>query len=412
MGDLRSSRREVVALGGMLAFAGCSTTGSVVDRFVDPHTHNEDAPVAELTGPWPIVGADVRRTGATGVSPPGPDATVRRLSHLGEHFEDQVVLDPERAFAGVDEMERDGEEPFSGTVALERHGSSRVAWRNEGGGAAPRAVRGSVVFESREHAIYAVDADDGSVYWRNATAGFVALPLGDTLYSAGREGSIVALDAATGEQLWTSEVDRPRSMPFAFAEEADALLLAYGNGGGGTFYCFEPDSGEVRWRYDDVGESYALAVTDGRRGFTVGTDGTLHAVDLETGEGLWTYAFRRDSYQRPAVADGTVYATGTNDDLLVALDAETGVEQWRVPLDVGTPSSPTVAGDHVLLRANLPDTENHLHVLDRETGRLEYGFESPRIRLSTSVQPVVTADAAYLVGSEPHTRGASLYEIR
>lgn len=412
MRGVRTTRREALALGGSLALAGCSTVGEVVDQFVDPHTHNEDAPVTELSGGWPIVGANVRRTGATGRSPPGPDATVGRPSHLGEFFEDQVVLDPQRVFAGVQEMERPGEEPFSGTIALERPGASRVAWRNEGGGATPRAVRGPVVFASRENAIYAVDADGGSVYWRNATAGFAALPIGDTLYSAGREGSVIALDAATGEQRWTSEMDRPRSMPFAFAEEADALLLAYGNGGEGAFYCFDPASGEVRWRYDGVGESYALAVTDGHRGFTVGTDGTLHAVDLETGEGLWTYAFRRDSYQRPAVADGTVYATGTNDDELVALDAETGVERWRVPLDVGIPSSPTVADDRVLLQATLPDSENQLHVFDRETGRLEYGFEYHEDTTGRPVQPVVGADAAYVVGGKPDTYGSLLYEIR
>lgn len=182
---------------------------------------------------------------------------------------------------------------------------------------------------------------------------------------------------------------------------------------GGALYCLERANGDVRWRYDAVGESYAMPVTDGRRAYAVGTEGSLHAVDIDIGEGRWSHRFRRESYQRPAVADGTVYATGTNDDTLVALDAASGNQVWQVPLDVGVEPSPTVAGDHVLLQGSLEDDENTLHVFDRETGFHRHGFQYPRERPAREfVQPVVADGTAYVVGADSQNDYVALYEIR
>lgn len=410
----RATRRGVLALGGAFTFAGCSSVTGEIRRRLDPYTHNADAPLGETTDGWWIRGADERRTGATEDDPPGPESTVAPVVPASEHRPDQPVVDPERVYVGVDEVSVDGD-PFSGTIAVDRSRTGSdppYAWRNDGDGATVTAVRGSVVFESRNRNVYALDASDGSVYWRNAAGSTGALPDGETVYTSG-ERAIEALDAVTGEHRWSSELDLPALWPLAVAEEVDALLLAYGNGGEGRLYCVDRTDGTVRWRYDAVGESYAMAVTDGRRAFTVGTDGTLHAVDLENGEAIWTYTFRRESYERPAVADGTVYAVGTNDDELVALDASSGDQIWQVPLDVGVTPSPTVAGEYVLLQGNLEANENRLHVFDRRTGRLEYGFEYPTARVGSKlVQPVVVDGSAYVVGARPDADGSVLYEIR
>lgn len=409
----RATRRGVVTLGGALAFAGCSDVAGEIRRRLGPHTLNADAPIDDSSSGWWIRGADERRTGATEDPPPAPDATVDPVVNVGEHRSYQPVVDSERVYVGVNDVSVDGE-PFSGTIAVDRSGTGSprpYAWRKVGDGARVTAVRGSVVFETRNGNVYALDATDGSVYWRNAAGSTGAVPDGETVYTAG-ERAIVALDAVTGEHKWSSELDLPGRWLLAVARSVDALLLAYGNGGEGRLYCLEREDGTVRWQYDAVGESYATAITDGTRAFTVGTNGRLHAVDLENGEGIWTYSFRRESYQRPAVFDGTVYATGTNDDELVALDAPSGDRLWRVPLDVGVTPSPTVAGEHVLLQGNLEANENRLHVFDRRTGRLRYGFEYPTPRpASEQVQPVVVDGSAYVVGTRPDADGPMLYEI-
>lgn len=391
---------------------GCSDVIGGVDRLLTArHTHNRDALIEEMTGAWPTRGATVERIGATDGRPPGPGAPVRKIADLGEHFSRQPVVDADRLYAGVSEADIDGE-TFSGTLALERENPQQVAWRNEGDGAVATAARGRVLFESRDGQVQAVDATDGSVFWRTRVGNGVAVPVGDTVFTSG-ETADVALDAVTGEHRWSSEVDFPTLEPVAVAEAADALLLTFGNGGGGALYCLERANGDVRWRYDAVGESYAMPVTDGRRAYAVGTEGSLHAVDIDIGEGRWSHRFRRESYQRPAVADGTVYATGTNDDTLVALDAASGNQVWQVPLDVGVEPSPTVAGDHVLLQGSLEDDENTLHVFDRETGFHRHGFQYPRERPAREfVQPVVADGAAYVVGADSQKDYVALYEIR
>lgn len=402
-----------MALGGAVVFSGCTTLGEGITRKLDPHRHNADAPVEEWRGSWPIGGADVRRTGATDESLPGPDATVRRSTPIGEHRPDQPVLHPELAYVGVDDVEIE-HEGFSGTVAVERSrrpGVGSYRWRNRGAAATVMAVRGDVVFESRDHSIFAVDATDGSVYWRNTRGSSVALPDGDTLYTAG-ESVVDALDAVTGEHLWSSELDLAKPTPLAVSEDHDALLLSYGNSDEGALYCIERSDGSVRWRYDGVGESYAVAVTDGQRAFTVGTDGMLHAVDLETGENVWWFQFQGESYERPAVAAGTVYALGTNDRRFVALDAGTGEIEWQVRLEYAVNPSPAVAGDHVLLQAELEGSEDPLHVFDATTGEREYGFQLPNVRFRSGlVQPVVADGTVFVVGGRSDGNRYYLYEV-
>jgi outer membrane protein assembly factor BamB len=140
-----------------------------------------------------------------------------------------------------------------------------------------------------------------------------------------------------------------------------------------------------------------------------------HNADAPLGEatGGWTYSFRRESYDRPAVADGTVYAVGTNDDELLALDAASGETNWRVPLGVGATTPPAVAEEYVLLQDELEGNENSLRVFHRRTGRLQYGFEYPVPRFGEeSPQPVVVEGSAYVVGAHPDGDGPVLYEVR
>ncbi|MDR1075678.1 MAG: outer membrane protein assembly factor BamB [Xanthomonadaceae bacterium] len=92
------------------------------------------------------------------------------------------------------------------------------------------------------------------------------------------------------------------------------------------------------------GKVFAAAVTDGVRAF-----------DLHTGKLVWQYQQDRKSRMRlsggPGVGGGLV-VVGSLDGDVVALDAETGTEQWRatVPNEIIVP--PLVAQNTVYVRSN------------------------------------------------------------
>lgn len=408
-----SQRREFLraaATGAVVATAGC------LDALpFQSHVHHEDAPVGEYGHPWPTLGADPARTGARpDATPPSADATLLEATIVGQFADAQPAIVGSVAYLGVDRRdtdEREGE--FSGLLAVEvgdgTVGSDAVAWRQaEGGGgrAHTPTVRGNVVFSPVGDGVAAFDASDGEPYWRNRDGGIAPAVAGEDCYTGVSETAL-ALDAVTGETRWT--FDGLVAAPSGFAVADDAVCLACGDGGEGALYAFERDDGTVRWRYDDVGESYAAAVTDGERAYAVGTDGTLHAVSLSDGERAWHRSMGDPSYARPAVTGGTVYVAGTNSERVAALDAESGEPRWARRLGVGALSPPAVAAGTLLLTGATSDG-HRLFALDAADGRQRWqvATPSPPIR---SVQPVVADGRVFVVASPDERVQDALYVL-
>ena len=113
------------------------------------------------------------------------------------------------------------------------------------------------------------------------------------------------------------------------------------------------------WRAT-LGPSYSGPVTDGARVYTTETVGNAYEVakafDPATGEQLWEsrwdgalsvpfFAKANGDWVRstPAVADGVLYVAGMR-DVLVALDAATGDEKWRVDFAARSGREPEAFG--------------------------------------------------------------------
>ncbi len=73
------------------------------------------------------------------------------------------------------------------------------------------------------------------------------------------------------------------------------------------------------------------------------TDGSLYALEATTGAERWRAPMDGPVRQSaPAVVDGSVYVVAG--EALRALDAATGTERWRVPVGPQVDASPTVVG--------------------------------------------------------------------
>ena len=197
--------------------------------------------------------------------------------------------------------------------------------------------------------IVALDADSGAVAWevavRNpdfASASFSRPSIGDgTLFVANWPSQVSAYDRDGGTELWQrktefdDDIDRKRlcSIP-----TADGVVVA----SRGRATLLEADTGEPIWERDLEGNAIegTAAVAEGTIFLSDGRE-RFHALDLETGESLWSVPFASET--TPVVADGTVYAVERN-AVLVALDADTGTERFRYePPEV--PLSPPIVGD-------------------------------------------------------------------
>jgi outer membrane protein assembly factor BamB len=164
---------------------------------------------------------------------------------------------------------------------------------------------------------------------------------------------VTALDRSTGKARWVYDT-RPDGGPLEFHGDPlvteDLLILGSDwrrEGRSARVYAFEKGTGSVRWKY----EAGAGVTTDlPRRGdmlFGVTLADELVALDVPSGLKIWSVATGEPNPEHrltssPAVLAGQVFFGGI-DGSLQALDAETGAPLWKRSLGSGVSTSILVA---------------------------------------------------------------------
>ena len=189
---------------------------------------------------------------------------------------------------------------------------------------------------------------------------------------------------------------------------------------------------KMDWRVE-LAEGYSSPIVTEDRVFTVETQDkereTVRAFDRATGKQIWEHSWegalkvpffarKNGSWVRatPAYADGTIYVCGIR-DVLVAIDAATGKELWRIDFvkregsalpAFGYVSSPLVDGDHLYLQAGAEVTK-----LNRSDGskvwgsmkddRAMYGsaFSSPTIATVAGKRQLLVQTREEIAGLDP-----------
>ena len=202
--------------------------------------------------------------------------------------------------------------------------------------------------------LVALAASDGTERWRvshGVGTGIYGPAVGDgTVYVVGYANELGAYDAETGEHRWTREISEEIDSLNAYAPTvADDSVVVPGRD---VVACFDADEGRIRWTYDHDGnvsdaDRAAAAIADGRV-FVVDGVGSLHAIDLESGEAIWTVSF--GGVASPVVADGVVYVTRRTVGI-DAFDAVSGEHRWTFDVEWPT-SSPVVSGGRLYVVQN------------------------------------------------------------
>jgi outer membrane protein assembly factor BamB len=268
-----------------------------------------------------------------------------------------------------------------------------VKWAFPAGGAivtSPAVVDGVVYIGSLDGHLYAIDQDTGKEKWNfKSSRPIASSPTVDrgTLYFVSTAGALVAIDCATGKPKWV------------FAAEYERKFEAKGLHGYPSAAQTIPDAWDIF--------TSSPAVASGKVFFGSG-DGNLYAVDAASGLLQWKFATKDVVHASPAVAGSTVFV-GSWDSTLYAVDQDTGLEKWSfkagddpaIHNQVGFQSSPSVVDGTVYVGCR----DAHVYALDAATGRKKWDY--PTSKSWVIGTPAVASGTVY-VGTSDSARFMAL----
>ena len=161
-------------------------------------------------------------------------------------------------------------------------------------------------------------------------------------------------------------------------------------------YALDLESGQLAWKIATGSEEAymgAPAYDDG----VIYTPGgkLLLALDAHTGKELWRVE-KTDPFLSLAVADQLVYV-GSWDHHLYAFDQATGEERWKFKTG-GEVLTPPAVDDGAVYAGSL---DQMLYALDGQTGELRWSFETGDRFVSA---PLIVGDVIYVTDSNHEVR--------
>lgn len=152
-----------------------------------------------------------------------------------------------------------------------------------------------------------------------------------------------------------------------FSSPAGVAGLIYGGDQSGKVFALRGD-GSVAWsdQVDTTTADVTLTIAEsiGAVFFKSG-DGTVHALDMFSGDSRWTFLTPTQGTLQAASTDQSlVFQPAPLENLLYGLDARTGALEWVYPTDTRIwTATPNVANGKVIV-----DTTTHIVALDAMTG--------------------------------------------
>ena len=184
--------------------------------------------------------------------------------------------------------------------------------------------------------IVALSVDDGEDRWRQKTGGSDRVATDGSVAYVGGEGSgiLTSLAVEDGAEQWDMDLEHgPR--PHADDRRGRPRGGGRDNPGGHNVVFGLTADGKERWQWEPIDRGRVAAFTVAADRVIVASDVTetsLQAIDVRTGEDLWTTALRGQGQMIPVVADETLYIGGMEAGV-TALDTTTGAIRWALPFE-------------------------------------------------------------------------------
>lgn len=344
------------------------------------------APAPPAATNWPMTRGGPALTGHAAALVPLDPVIAWTFASSGPVTAEAAIVDG-RVYVGSDQ----------GTLHCLEAETGREIWRFETGDAiaAAPAVRGGRVFlSSNDGRLYAVDVATGAELWRYAaeekmSSGAVAIGnpsgTGDWVLLNGYDGTTRVFAAADGKLVWSYQTEdyingSPAVVEYRFlvfggcdaqlhvVNLADGTLvrkiptdaqipasiatfgtMAYCGNYANQAVAFDVAAGTVAWIYEDRALPFFSSPAVNDRLVLIGSrDKNLHAIDRQTGAGVWKFATGGRVEGSPVVfGDGVVFAS--SDGRLYAAGLETGAEIWRLDLGESLLASPAFGARQIVI---------------------------------------------------------------
>jgi outer membrane protein assembly factor BamB len=282
---------------------------------------------------------------------------------------------------------------------------------------APKGPDDSIVFGMLPNP--GLFGDDLSIDPSKGFGGGVAFDGGKVFASTGF-GTVFALDAATGHQLWKSDLGVP-VVNAPVANGGRVFVSSQDN----HFFALAENDGRTLWDHQGITESAGIlestsAAVSGDYVITPYTSGELFAIRVQNGRPTWNDMLTRsgnvtalseldDIAGRPVIDRDMVFAI-SHSGIMVAINLNTGERLWS--RDIGGIQTPWVAGDFVYVLT----TDSQVLCLARKDGRVKWIHQltrwldpEDRERPVTWSGPVLVSDRLILTSSDAYAVSLSPY---
>jgi outer membrane protein assembly factor BamB len=301
------------------------------------------------------------------------------------------------------------------------------SWRAKLGASihAPAAIRDGIAYVGTSGGMfYAVNLANGGFVWPFAAGRPIygeALATEAHVYFVCDNGFLFKLDRKTGKEVWRYDVgdaQSPRVLPhqvvpnsgdFDFDDRAPRPVIADGviyiGAGDGSVHAVDAESGHRVWRVTGRGKIRTTAAVDGPRVIVGSFDNSVYALDRHTGAEVWKRDTRGPVTSAPVLVGEKrdTLIVGNRNGVLAALDPATGEIRWRMFFWGSSVESEAVPGEGSLFYVGSSDLRR-VSLIDSRDGQVlgrtdVFGWAWPR--------PLVTDRFVYASAA-----GASPYEIR
>ena len=205
------------------------------------------------------------------------------------------------------------------------------------------------------------------------------------VYIGSSDGNMYAFDAGTGATEWVGE---SQGILFS-ATAAVGHGLVFDSAFNRPFLAYNAETGEIAWNSGFSGVQ-AAPTLQGQRLYFFSADDVLHALDQETGMEIWSAETEGSTQSQAAVVlDGRVFQIRGSGVLggLTAFDAQTGEILWH-KIEAGSGSGAVAVRGRLFFRGVVErGGESVVAALDAATGELIW--ETPTLPGGTDAVPAV-----------------------